>query len=131
MTRVNGSQRWSLVVDKKISILIALVVLDSPLCQINMSKSNKQRISQTGYYQIFCWNLFKDDTEASAFSDCYYIVWKMRILWPLKKESILQKQPRKSVLQICVLQLLLKVFKNVCEEVRFSKNLKWTPSSQF
>ena len=72
MTRVNGSQRWSLVVDKKISILIALVVLDSPLCQINMSKSNKQRISQTGYYQIFCWNLFKDDTEASAFSDCYY-----------------------------------------------------------
>ena len=54
MTRVNGSQRWSLVVDKKISILIALIVLDSPLCQINMSKSNTQRISQTGYNQIFC-----------------------------------------------------------------------------
>ena len=47
MTTVND---WrSLVVDAKISILVALGVLDSPLCEIKMSKLNKQHISKTGY----------------------------------------------------------------------------------
>ena len=46
MTTVND---WrSLVVDAKISILVALGVLDSPLCEIKMSKLNKQHISKTG-----------------------------------------------------------------------------------
>ena len=47
MTTVND---WrSLVVDAKISILVALGVLDSPLCEFKMSKLNKQHISKTGY----------------------------------------------------------------------------------
>ena len=36
-----------------------------------MTKLNKQYISETGYYWIFCWNLFKDDTVVSDFSDYY------------------------------------------------------------
>ena len=36
----------SLVVDTKISILVTLGVLDLPLCESKMSKSNKQHISQ-------------------------------------------------------------------------------------
>ena len=51
----------------------------------------------------------------------------MRTHWPLKEESTLQKQPLKGVLQIPVWQLLLKSFKNVCEGVKFLKNLKSTP----
>ena len=49
MTTVNG---WkSLVVDTKIVILIALGTLDSPLCEIKVSKLNEQHIiSETGYY---------------------------------------------------------------------------------
>ena len=45
----------------------------------------------------------------------------MRMLWPLKGESTLQKQPPKGVLQICVWQLLLKLIKNVYEGVKFFK----------
>ena len=45
----------------------------------------------------------------------------MRILWPLKGESTLQKQPPRGVFQICVWQLLLKSFKNVCERGKFLK----------
>ena len=48
MTTVNGWE--SLVVDTKISILVGLVVLDSPLCEIKITKLNKQHISETGYY---------------------------------------------------------------------------------
>ena len=48
----------------------------------------------------------------------------MRILWPLKGESTLQKQPPKGVLQICVWQLLLKSFKNVCKGVKFFKKIE-------
>ena len=40
----------SLVVDTKISILVALDVLDLPLCEIKMNKLGKQRISETGFY---------------------------------------------------------------------------------
>ena len=53
-----------------------------------------------------------------------YIIWfsfmvlKIRWLWPLKGESILQKQPPKGVFQICVWQWLLKLFKNLCEGVK-------------
>ena len=48
MTTVNG---WVLLIaDTKISILIALGVLDSPLCKIKISKLNKQQISKKGYY---------------------------------------------------------------------------------
>ena len=39
MTTVSGWE--SLVVDTKISILVALGILDSPLCEIKMSKLNK------------------------------------------------------------------------------------------
>ena len=52
MTPVNSWE--SLVVATKISILVALGVLDSPLCEIKMSKLNKQHISEIGYYYIFC-----------------------------------------------------------------------------
>ena len=48
MTTVKGWE--SLFVDTKISILVALGVLDSPLCEIKMRKLNKQHISETGYY---------------------------------------------------------------------------------
>ena len=48
MLIVNGWE--SLVVDTKISILVALGVLDSPLSEMKMSKLNKQHISETGYY---------------------------------------------------------------------------------
>ena len=37
-------------ISTKISILVALGVLNSPLCEIKMSKLNKQHISETGYY---------------------------------------------------------------------------------
>ena len=47
MTTVNGWE--SLIVDTKISILVGLGVLDSPLCEIKMSKLIKQHINQTGY----------------------------------------------------------------------------------
>ena len=50
MTAVNGLE--SLVVDAKISVLVALGVQDSPLCEIKMSKLNKQHFGETGYYQI-------------------------------------------------------------------------------
>ena len=47
MATVNG---WEpLVVNTKISILVALGVLDSPQCEIKMKKLNKQRISEIGY----------------------------------------------------------------------------------
>ena len=52
MTTVND---WdSLVFDTKMTILVALGVLDSPLCEIKMSTLNKQHINETGYYKIFC-----------------------------------------------------------------------------
>ena len=47
MTIVNGWQ--SLVVCTKISILVALGVLHSPLREIKMSKLSKQHISDIGY----------------------------------------------------------------------------------
>ena len=50
MTTVNGWE--SLIVDTKISILVALGVLDSPLCVIEMSKLKKQHNSETRYYLI-------------------------------------------------------------------------------
>ena len=40
----------SLVADTKISILVALDIPDLSLCEIKMSKFNKQRISETGFY---------------------------------------------------------------------------------
>ena len=48
MATVKGWE--SLFVDTKISILVALAVLDSPLCEIKMCKLNKQHISETGCY---------------------------------------------------------------------------------
>ena len=48
------------------------------------------------------------------------VVSKVRILWSLKGENALQKQPP-GVLQICVRQLSLKSFKNVYELVKFKK----------
>ena len=48
MITFNGWE--SLIVDTKIFILVALSVLDSPLCEIKISKLNKQHISKTGYY---------------------------------------------------------------------------------
>ena len=39
-----------LFIDTKISISVALGVLDSPLCEIKMSKLIKQYTSETGYY---------------------------------------------------------------------------------
>ena len=48
MTTVND---WdSLVFNTKMTILVALGVLDSPLCEIKMSTLNKQHINETGYY---------------------------------------------------------------------------------
>ena len=42
---------WELLlVDTKISISVVLGVLDSPLCEIKVSKLNTQHISKTGYY---------------------------------------------------------------------------------
>ena len=37
---------------------------------------------------------------------------KKRILWPFKGENTLQKHLPKGVLEICVWQLLLKLFRN-------------------
>ena len=48
MTTVNGWE--SLIVDTKVSILVALGVLDTPLFEIKMSKLNKQHISETEYH---------------------------------------------------------------------------------
>ena len=48
MTAINGWE--SLTADTKISILVAFGVLDLPLCEIKMSKLNKQHITKTGYY---------------------------------------------------------------------------------
>ena len=48
MTTVNGWE--SLIVDTKVSILVALGVLDTPLFEIKMSKLNKQDISETEYH---------------------------------------------------------------------------------
>ena len=48
MTTVNGWE--SLIVDTKVSILVALGVLDTPLFEIKMSKLNKQRIGETGHH---------------------------------------------------------------------------------
>ena len=48
VTTVNGWE--SLIVDAKISILVALGVLDSPQREIKISQSNEQHISKTGYY---------------------------------------------------------------------------------
>ena len=48
VTTVNSWE--SLIVDTKIPILVTLGVLDSPLCEIKMSKLNKQHISETSYY---------------------------------------------------------------------------------
>ena len=48
----------------------------------------------------------------------------MRILWPLKGASTLLKQPPKGILQICVWQLLLKLFENVSEGVKFFKKIE-------
>ena len=45
---VNGWE--SLILDTNISILVGLGVSDSPLCEIKMSKLNKQHISETEYY---------------------------------------------------------------------------------
>ena len=42
----------SLVVDIKISIVVALGVVDLGLCEIKINKLNKQYISETGYYEI-------------------------------------------------------------------------------
>ena len=46
-TTVNGWE--SIIVNTKISILVALGVLELPLCEINMRKLNKQHISETRY----------------------------------------------------------------------------------
>ena len=48
MTAVNGWE--SLVVETKIPILVTLGALDSSLCEIKLSRLNKQNISETGYY---------------------------------------------------------------------------------
>ena len=50
------------------------------------------------------------------------VVLKMRILWQLKWESTLEKQPPIGVLEIRVWQLLLKLFKNVYEGSSFQKS---------
>ena len=42
----------SLIVDIKISTLVVLGVLYWPLCEIKMSKLDKQRINELEYYQI-------------------------------------------------------------------------------
>ena len=47
-TTVDGWQ--SLNIDTEISILVALGILDLTLCEIKMSKLNKQDIGETGYY---------------------------------------------------------------------------------
>ena len=48
MATVNRQE--PLIVDTKISFFVALGALDSPLCEIKMSKLNKQHVSETGYY---------------------------------------------------------------------------------
>ena len=48
----------------------------------------------------------------------------MRVLWPLKWQNTLQKQPPKGPLQICFWQLLLKAFKSACEGVKFPKKVE-------
>ena len=40
----------SLIVDIKIPLLVAVGILNWPLCVIKMSKLNEQRISETEYY---------------------------------------------------------------------------------
>ena len=48
MTKINC---WELlIVDTIVSILVALGVLDSPVCDTKMRKLNKKHISETGYY---------------------------------------------------------------------------------
>ena len=42
----------SLIVGKKNLHLSCLDVLDPSLCEIKMSKLNKQHISETGYYEV-------------------------------------------------------------------------------
>ena len=51
MTTVNGWE--SLVVDTKIYILVALGVLDSPLCEIKMSKFCEIYLKMTQWWVIF------------------------------------------------------------------------------
>ena len=47
----------------------------------------------------------------------------MIILWPLKRENTLRKQPPNAVPQICVWQLLLRSFKNVTEGVKLNEKM--------
>ena len=49
----------------------------------------------------------------SDFSDYCCSNLENKKTWPLKGESTLQKQLLKGVLQTCIWQLLLKLFKNV------------------
>ena len=48
-----GNDWESLVVDTKISILVAFGVLNSPLPETKISKFNKQHISETEYTTYF------------------------------------------------------------------------------
>ena len=109
MTKVNG--RESLVVDRKISYIRLL------------SKLNKQHIGEQNITKYFLEIYLKMTQWWLIFQIIVVIlvVKKTRLLWPLKGESTLQKQTPKAILQICVWQLLLKSFKNVCEAVKLKK----------
>ena len=78
-------------IDTKISILVALGVLDSPV-------SVKQDINKY-FVEIDLKILF---TMGVNFQIIAAVVEENRILWPLKGENTLHKHPLKGALQICV-----------------------------
>ena len=82
MTIVNSWE--SLIVDTKISMLVALGVLDLPLClrgcEIKMSKLNKQDISETGYYKL-------NVLLVSNFKIIAAVIYKTRIIWKRRSRS--------------------------------------------
>ena len=58
------------------------------------------------------------------FSDYCYSSAENENTLAIEKRSTLQKQPLNGVLQVCVWQLLIKSFKNVCEGAKFFKKIE-------
>ena len=66
-------------------------------------------------------------TQWWVFSDCCCSSLGGENTWVTEMRKQFTEVPPTGVLQICVSQLFLKPFKNVCDGVKFSKMLKWTP----
>ena len=90
-----------------------------------MRKLNKKHISETGYYQIFCWNLFKYDRVASRFLDyCCSSLEKENTLAIKMRKQITEAPTERSSTNLG-LTAIIKIIKNFCEGVKFSEKLKW------